>query len=364
MKFPIFILCSLLGVCVAAVGQVEFASDSHFPADLEFRELQKIISEESFEDPARLSSIKDGRLIKDVGFDKYNRRVYSIGGTDELRIEIITLRDYRAAYSLLTLLRIARIQNGPPGDAYAISTGSLHCIRNRRWIRIDSQNASEGLLKRIALSICNRIDPNEQKPPALISHFPEQGYNSSSLQYFPGLQCFKSHAGEETVKTLVLTHDAEIARANYTIDGKTGVLFLMNFPTGQVAEDYFDELGDAGLSLAGGYNTYAKKIGPIIAILNSPVDSAAADKLLGTLRYSYSIRWVYEKKNDSKIIWGIPVSILGTVVQSLFFIAILAVISIFAGAGFAVLRFFLRGRITKNAPDEPERAEIIRLRLR
>jgi hypothetical protein len=364
MKFPIVIFCTLLGLCVAATAQIELTSNIYFPADLEFRELLKILSEESFEAPDRLSEIEDGRLILEVGFEKYDRRVYSAEKSDEVAIEVITLKDFRAAYALLTLLRSSNIQDGPPGDAYTIATGRIRFVRDRYWIRIRGQNASEDLLKRIALSVSNRIGPNQQKPPSLISHFPEPGYDASSLRYFPGLQSFKSYSDSEIVNSLNILPDAEIAQANYTVDNQPGVLFLVNFPTGQVAEDYFSTLGDTESSLAVGAKTYAKKIGPIVAILNGPIDSAAADKFLAALRYSYSIRWVYEKRNNSKIIWGIPVSILGTVVRSMFFIAILCVISVLSGAGFAVLRFILRGHGNKNAPDQPEQTDIIRLRLR
>jgi|WetSurSiteA1Bulk_404760.scaffolds.fasta_scaffold07914_3 hypothetical protein len=364
MKFPIAIFCTLLGLCVAATAQIELTSNNYFPAELEFHELQKILSEESFEAPDRLHEIEDGRLILDVGFEKYDRRVYSIGKSDEVAIEVITLKDFRAAYALLTLLRSAGIKDGPPGDAYTITTGSIRFIRDRYWIRIRGQNASEDLLKRIALSVSNRIGPSQQKPPSLISHFPEPGYDASSLRYFPGLQSFKSYSDSEVVKSLNIVPDAEIAQANYSVDNQPGILFLVNFPTGQVADEYFSAFGNTEFSLAVGAKTYAKKIGPIVAILNGPIDSAAADKFLGALRYSYSIRWVYEKRNNSKIIWGIPVSILGTVVRSMFFIAILCVISVISGTGFAVLRFFLRGHGNKNAPDQPEQTEITRLRLR
>jgi hypothetical protein len=364
MKFPIMIFCTLLGLCVAATAQIERTSNNYFPAELEFRELQRILSNESFETPDRLSEIEDGRLILDVGFEKYDRRVYSIGKSDEVSIEVITLKDFRAAYALLTLLRSAGIQDGPPGDAYTETTGSIRFARDRYWIRIHGQNASGDMLKRIALSVSNRIGLNQQKPPALISHFPKPGYDASSLRYFPGLQSFKSYSDSKIVKFLNIATDAEIAQANFSVDDQPGVLFLVNFPTGQVADDYFSAVGDTGSSLAAGAKTYIKKIGPIVAILNGSIDSVAADKLLGALRYSYSIRWIYEKRNSSKIIWGIPASILGTVVRSMFFIAILCVISVISGAGFAVLRFFLRGLWNKNAPESPEQTEITSLRLR
>ena len=42
MKSIAIIIWLLLGACVVASAQVEFASGDYFPADLEFRELQKM----------------------------------------------------------------------------------------------------------------------------------------------------------------------------------------------------------------------------------------------------------------------------------------------------------------------------------
>ena len=153
---------------------------------------------------------------------------------------------------------------------------------------------------------------------------------------------------EGNIRLVDVRTDAEIAQAQYTVNNQPGVMFLLNFPTGQVAEDYFDTFGNGQFPADAGNRTYAKRAGPIVAILKGAMDAASADKLLGDLHYSYSIRWIYEKRNKPTILWGIPVKILGTVVRSLFFIAILGVFSIIAGAGFAILRFVFRGRFSKN----------------
>ena len=364
MKFTTSFFFILFGICLVANAQVELASTTYFPADLEFRELRTILSEESFDDPPHLAKVKDGGLILDVGFERYSCRNYSLEGSGELSIEIVVLKDSRAAYSLLTLLRSSPLQKGPPGDSYTVQAGSIRFSQDRYWIRIQGKEASDDLLKRISLSVANRIGLPNQNAPSLITHLPGLGFDASSVRYFPGLAAFSDFTGAAAVESLGIVSDAEIAQARYSINGRSGVLVLVNFPTGQVAEDYFAALG-VSKSLADGTEAcFAKRVGPIVAILRGSLDPASADTLLNSLRYSYSIRWIYEKKNQNKIIWGIPVSILGTVVRSLFFIAILGVVSVIAGAGFALLRFVLRNRYTRNTPDRPEEADIIRLRLR
>jgi hypothetical protein len=363
MKFKIVFLAALLGVCAVATAQVEFASKDYFPADAEFRELQKILSKESFDDPTRLSKIENGALIQDVGFDKYERRIYSLADRNEIAIEIFTLKDSRAAYSLLTLLRNAPIQAGLPGEAHTFVAGGVRFSQGRYWIQLQGRDVQKDLLERIALSVSNRIGPVKQNTPALVSHLPEKGYDPASLRYFPGLDAFKDFAGEAIAKSLNLVSDVEIAQAQYSIGRNFGSLVLLNFPTGQVAEDYFATVG-IGTTTKENFPFYAKRVGPIVAVLTGPIDPSSADGFLRSIQYSYSIRWIFEKKNQVKIIWGIPVVILGTVVKSLFFIAILALISVMAGAGFAILRFSLRRRFSKNETDGRDEADIIKLRLR
>lgn len=364
MKVALFLLFSVLLALANAVAQVSLVSENYFPADLEFRELQKATSEEVFEDPARLSKIGDGRLFSDVGFDKYARRVYSAGDAGSLSIEVVTLRDSRAAYSVLTLLRDSSIQDGPPGDAFALTADAIQFAQDRRWVRIQGHGISQDLLKRIGNSVSNRIGAQRQKLPSLISHLPKPGCDVSSLRYFPGLKSYESYAGNTARGYLKLGSGMEIAQARYSLEDHDGILFLLSFPTSQVADEYFSELSDLRSAEKNTNRIYTKRAGPIVAILDGAFDPKSADKVLSSIKFSYSIRWIYEKRNKPTTIWGVPAGILGTVVSSLIFVALLCGLSIVVGIGSAVFRFILRGYAPNNPLDRPERTEITRLRLR
>ena len=201
-----------------------------FPAISEFPELQKVLFEISFDEPARLARIEDGRLISAVGFEKYAQRIYSVGKSGEISIAVTTLMDFRAAYSLLTLLSTSNIQEGPPGDAFSQSSASIRFFQARYWVRIDGRNASEDLLRRVAVSVSNRLGPRGQKPPSLITHLPATGYDASSLKYFPGLKSFESYSGSQAFNSLKLNFDAEIAQARYALDNQIGDPHFAQFP--------------------------------------------------------------------------------------------------------------------------------------
>jgi hypothetical protein len=364
MKIPAFLFCSFWLVFVFAGAQATLLTGSSFPAVTDFPEFQKMLSEESFDKPARIEGLEDGRLILDVGFETYARRIYSAGESGEIAVAITTLMDFRAAYSLLTLRSSTSIQQGPPGDAYAADSTSIRFFQGRQWVRIDGRKASGDLLRRVALFVSNQLGPRGQKPPSLIRHFPAIGYDASSVKYFPGLKSFESYSGSQAFKSLHLNSDAEIAQARYALDNKTGTLTLLNLPTPEVGEEYFTDFSAASSNGKQKEKTYLKRAGPLVAVLKGQMDPQTADKILGAISHSYAIRWIYEKPKKKGIAWGIPVRILHTVAKSILFVILLCVIAILAGAGFAFLRFERRRRSSQDAPDWLGRTDSTRLRPR
>ena len=363
MKYGVFLFFLIFAVLSTATAQVELVSGNYFPADSEFADLQKITVAESFTDPARLSKIDNGRLFSDVGFEKYAKRVYSLGNLGSLSIEIITLRDARAAYSVLTLLRSDNIHDGPPGDFYTRTDDGIRFAQGKQWVCIRESGATADRDRRVAMSVSNRIGPRSPKPPSLISHLPKLGYEPASLRYYPSIQAFQSYSGSIRPKRFRLNSDMEIAQAQYAVDKHSGILYLLYFPTSEVAEDYVDGLTRKGSAGNVGEEIYAKRAGPIIGVLEGSFDASTADKILRSIEYSYSIKWVYQKSGKPKTVWGIPAGILTTVVKSLFFVVLLGGISIVAGIAFAVLRVMFRKYRSKHSPDQSERDEITRLRL-
>jgi hypothetical protein len=362
MKFTIAFFLGLLVAFSAAKAQVELVSGNYFPAELEFQELQSISSETGFQDKAELSKIQDGRLVSDVGFDKYATRVYSAGDSGSLSIEILTLQDSRAAYSLLTLLGHTGIQEGLPGDFFTKLPDGLLFSHGRHWARIQGKRISEDLVRRVAISVSNRLGPKQSKPPSLVSHLPKTGFDASTLRYYPGTKAYKDYSGVFGGPRLRLSSDMEIAHARYSTNSVTGTLTLLSFPTAEIAEDYFAILSAPGTSDRTGNKTYLKRAGPIVGILDGSYDPGSAKKLLDSIQFSYSIRWVYEK-NQPKTVWGIPGGILRTVVRSFFLVAVLGVLSIIAGICIALFRVILRRR-SNPSPEEQDNNEMTRLKMR
>ncbi len=364
MRVSPSLLCGLLLMCFPAMARAATPAQDPFPAVDDFPELQKVLAESFFSEPSRLATVTDGRLYSDVGFERYAKRVYSAGDFGDISITVVTLMDSRAAYSLLTLRTDSGTRNGPPGDAFAADSSRVAFFQGRRWIQITGAKAPADLLRRLAVSVSDRLGPHDQKPPSLIRHFPGTGYDASSLKYFPGLKSFETYSGTQALKDLRLEFDAEIARARYALDNTTGILTLLNFPTPEVGEEYFNEFSTAHRGIESKDKTYLKRSGPLVAVLTGRMNPGEADTILGAISHSYSIRWIFEKPQKKGVTWGIPVRILHTVVKSILFVVLLSVIAIIAGAGFAFLRFAKKRRESKEAADGLGQTNSNWLRLR
>jgi hypothetical protein len=352
---PTWILALLIFLAPAAAA----GPASLFPAPDEFPEL-RVESDKSFEDPAGLTAVENGRLISDVGFDAYARRSWRAGG-GTLSLEIIRVLDFRAAYSLLSLLRPAPGLAGPPGDVRAGDGGTLLFAQGRTFVRLRGRDIPGDLPERVARSVSERIGPREERVPALVARLPEPGRDHATLQYFPGLAPLLTHSAGRMPDYVRPGIDMEIARAGYLLDGSRGTLTLLDFPTPQIAEAYFEEFAPRA---APGAHLYGRQAGPLVAFLEGEWTPAAAAEVLDQVRYSYSVRWRADDKGSPGILWGVPLPLLRTIVHSLIFVMLLAAASLLAGALVAVFVFRRRQNRLKPERVADDDAVFTRLRLR
>ncbi len=361
MKAPGFFSSILLTIFLVLPGlaQTQIVRGDFYPAEMEFSELQKIQADENVRDAASLARIRNGDLFADVGFEQYSKRSYALADRGSLTIEVVTLKDTKAAYSILTLLRNGNVAPGPPGEFYCDDGNDLSFVRGAYLVRLHAE-ARPDLLKRVGTSVSNRIGQRETSFPTLIGHFPKKGYDASSVRYFLGPKSYDSFS--TAAQRLKFESGMEVAQARYTVDNQTGLLSLISFPTHEMAEGYQESL-EVPVS-NDSKQVYVKRAGPLVGVLEGTFDHATADGLLSSIHFSYAIKWIYNKDNQSsKTIWGVPMPILHTVVRSIALVAILCLASILVGASFGLFRLWLRRHAPHNILDRPERTEMIRLKL-
>ena len=339
--FVTFVCFLLLMVgSVSAQSQTPSDSSGYFPEAADIDASSRILGP-VFEDASGIARVlPEGRLVSDVGFIRYERADYF--GVSPLSIEVFTLLDFKAAYSLLTLLQDNPVQQGPPGDSYTSGNDGLLFAQGRFFVRIQGENAPKGLFEKTAAAISAEIFPSGGEYPGLIDYFPSEGYDVSTLRYFPSPDAYKTWVKEKTPEYIDTSYDMELATAHYFAENHSGTVSLLRFPTPEFAEEYYDELALSAPAAPNGLSIYAKRAGPIVACLEGSFDPVSAGKLLAEVKYSYSMRWIDDNGNNAGVIWGIPGIVLRSVVNSIFFSFVACIAAILFGLAFGIGLFALR----------------------
>ena len=303
-----------------------------------------------FEDAAGLAKVTDGKLASDVGFTRYERVDYS--GASPLSVEVFTLLDSHAAYSLLTLLRENHVQVGPPGDAFTAGNDGFLFARGRFFVRILGKGASKELLEKSAAAVGAKVEQVSSGggQPGLFAYFPPDGYDVSSLRYFPSQDAYKTWMKGKTPEYIDTNYDMEIATARYSAGNGSGTVSLLKFPTPELAEEYYDELATFLSAVPDGLSIYARRAGPLVACLEGNYDPASAYRLLSEVKFSYSLHWIDDDGSSAGIVWGIPSVVLRAVVNSLIFSLAAGVAAILLGLALGAGWFMYRHYKYKRNP--------------
>ncbi len=338
---PFAVIASAITV-FPVYSQTQLVGGSFFPAESEFRELKAIHGERDLNTPAELAKLEHGRVLREAGLTRLAERSYVLSDARTLSIEVMTLADARGAYSLLTLLRKADIQAGPPGNYFASAPETLVFVSGDYCVRIRTDEVGE-LAHRVAVSVSNRIGVREPNLPMLVRHFPRDSYDPATVRYLLGPQALASFGTPVMGGHLRVPPDVEIAQADCAVEGQTGTMTLLSFQTIPLAEEYFGSIGGASGETPSATSLYTRQTGPLVGILEGNFTPQVADKTLGSIRFSYSIKWIFDRNQQrSGTIWGVPVKVLGTVVRSLLFTMLLCLMSVVAGTIIAFGRIYVR----------------------
>ncbi len=351
------LLMGLAAASLSASTQTQLVTGNFFPAPLEFQELQAIQSEKDVTSTADLARLQNAPSLMEAGVTRFSERTYALAGGGQISISVATFGDARSAYSVFTLWAPSAAQPGPPGNSFSVGNDSLVFVSGDVCVLVQT-SAKGDLIKKVALSVSNRIGTRNSGFPNLLKHVPSPACNPATAKFLVGphaMAAFGLPVGGEPFK---LPSDVEVAQAGCSAVGQTGNLTLLNFPSIPLAETYFESGVATRRETAG--NLYTRQTGPLVAILEGNFSPENADKTLSSIKFSYSIKWIYDKNNQQgRTIWGVPVRLLSTVVRSILFTVLLCVGSVFAGILVAVARVFAR-RHGWGADDE---SAYIRLKL-
>jgi hypothetical protein len=341
-----------------AHAQTQLVTSSPFPAEMEFQELKAVQKERALKDGAKFAALENGPILMEAGLKEYAQRIYTLADSGSLSIEVFTMADARGAYSLLSLQNQTGILAGPPGDFQAGGADALMFSAGHLFICIRTTHTGT-LARRVAISTANRIGSGGSKKPSLIGHIPKDECNQVFGRYFMGPRAVRTWGATVAGAALGMPLEVEAVQTPCVQSGQTGTLTLMSFPTIQLAEEYFDAGAVFRRDPASDHNLYTRQTGTLVGILEGNFGATLADKILGSIKFTYAVQWIFDKNSGrSRIIWGVPAKILGTVVRSLLFTALLCLVSIAAGILIASGRMIVHKRWGRSHDSEFIRLKI------
>ncbi len=114
---PLILAFALLSWHRVATAQTEFVRGNFFPAEMEFRELGAVKSDRALDHLTSPDGIAGGTILVEAGCQRYAMREYEVVGGGLLSIEVATLKDPKASYSVLTLLDRPPCRKGRPASS-------------------------------------------------------------------------------------------------------------------------------------------------------------------------------------------------------------------------------------------------------
>jgi hypothetical protein len=270
-------------------------------------------------EPARIGPFSQA-ILEEAGFVSYSEWHLTCSGSEQ-EFQILELTDPLGAYELFTLWPHLKPEDRgtylelPVGNQFN-PKGSLFW-RGNFLIRVSP--AGEQLLAEsdFANSV-NRFTSAisaENLLPVTVTNLPDEGRIPGSVQFYLGAASLglNSQFPEPLRQEIGLDERIEIACARYGPDERP--LFLIGYPTHDLAEDYAVRLQDRMQDLFAAGDVHLKRTGILLAVIVGPRERA--QEILARVNYTLTIKWLYEKvtgkpSKTMTFLGLIATSILGT----------------------------------------------------
>jgi hypothetical protein len=265
-----------------------------------------------------------------------------------VRLTLYEMVDPSAAYGLFSLERNIDqpgFSSLPLGSEAFRVGNQTHVWQSKYVITVEGNDAATEAFARI---LAENIFGRSRKPPVSSLLPPSNLVQGSDKYLVEGSNI--PRAAELDPQTLGFEDSVEVATANYRVNGKSGHLVLLLYPTQQLAKKYADQWDAKATDDA----AFRKRVGAILALVRGTRDSEVAKAILDGVHYETQVTW-----NEP-----LPGLSLPTLILTIFsFIGIAALFTVVVGLSYGGVRIFVKGRYPGRIFDRPEQMEIIQLKL-
>jgi hypothetical protein len=278
-------------------------------------------------------------------------------------LSVFEVLDSQAAFALFT--RSRREAAGGERITLAVDSlladGTLHFWRGHFFmrLRLPEQGGSPSELLDLAGRLVAAIDEPNLHPMSVVQ-LPAQDLIPDSVQFFLGPAGLAENPDfPAPLRSRLGFEDyAEVAMARYS--SANGPLYLIGYPTADLAEQYHAEIQNSLQSYFSQDGIFSKRSGLLISLYPGPQDQATM--LLDRVQYTATVRWLYEKDvtlDEAKRRRGEVGTFLGVVTRSILFTGAFILVVFFLGLTAGLVRFWMLRRF----PSYEHREDMIRLGL-
>ncbi len=266
-----------------------------------------------------------------------------------VRATLFQLVHPASAYGFFTIRRKTEATAVLPTSAGAESfqAGNRRYFWQSRYVvRLEGDaRAMDTLAERLSQQIVGH-----SPRPSIANHLPVANLVAGSEEYILSASDLPRVEGLNA-SDIGFDDSAEVAAADYRINGKAIHLFLVSYPTQQLAKKYADQISN---STSKPDAVTQKRIGPLLAIVTGTSDASIAQVVMDQVHYESVVMWDEPQ----------PGLGLGPLIVTIFtFIGLLLGACLIAGLSLGGFRIWMKKSFPDRVFDRATDMEIIQLKL-
>ncbi len=296
-------------------------------------------------DPAAIDSANPV-VLKEYGFNAGEVAQYTRDGR-KLTIRGARFNDASGAFGAFTFNRTPEMEQEKVGQGAASAGNRVLFFRGNTLIDANFEKTSAMSVAELR-SLADALPPAPKDAstlPNLPNYLPQQNLVKGSARYILGPAAM---ASTDSPSLSDFTRSAEVAVGNYTTSLGTASLFVIAYPTNQIAAE---ELKIAQVTTP---DATIRRTGPMLVIARGPISKSEARSLTESVNYDANVTWNERTKFDK-------FDNIGVLVISVAMLAALLVgIALFGGFMVGGLRVWMR----RGKPEGEQSDDFIKLDLK
>ncbi len=300
-------------------------------------------------------------LWREYGAVQAERATYQLGASG-LTVVLYQMRDAAGAYGGFSFFGAGNPPARLGAEGRRTKSGWVFYVGNTCvTAQASPGRAPEEALSLLAKKLTGETPPQTSGRPSVLAFLPRAGLRPRSERYVLGPLALSELAPIGKGDWLGFTYGVEAVWADYELGGRPAGLLLASYPTPQLAAERLGEFSES-FNLNGTGSpalplVYAKRAGPLVALLTGVDSGTVAGSVLNELRYEFSVAWEESSKKPTASAWTRTLAniFIGTGLMILY--------ALLCGLLFGGIRMLVQRLFPGKVFNRPEETEIIQLNL-